>query len=83
VTKDGLIAKVHHALPPVHQRQEKTLEVVDQVLTALAQSLQAEAAQMIHQFGTCTRRYRPARRGRHPRTGVPLTSKAAYIVTEP
>jgi DNA-binding protein HU-alpha len=80
MTKEEFVAQVRQGCAELALSQSQARQVVEQVFATLTAALQREGEQAIYGFGTFTRRHRPARTGRHPQTGAPLTIAASYTV---
>ena len=70
MTKADLVDLIHER---VSFQKKKAGEVVEEVFAIIRESLRHGSKVKICGFGTFIVNHKHARRGRHPRTGVPIT----------
>jgi nucleoid DNA-binding protein len=79
MTKQEFIDKVHEAAR-LDQAKTATTAIVESVFESLTEVLKADHSFRWHGFGTFETRQRPAREGRNPQTGEPMSIKASTTV---
>ena len=79
MTRQALIDAIRRSTGDVHSRK-LIADVVDEAMRCVVESLIEDGRFAWPGFGSFTARTRPARPGRNPRTGAPITIPAGHRV---